>query len=171
MIVKGSWEAFSALAFNAGALLFLAALFCWALYGLIGKAVMKGVSPLLTTTVTTLTGAFFLVILSLAKGGWDRVPSLSGQSWGEMIYLTFFATILAFFLWNQGIHQLGASQASIYMNLVPINACWIAVLFYGSSMTGVQGIGIILVIAGVCTVTLSNGKKAARHPSKIAERV
>lgn len=171
VIVKGSWEAMTSLSFNAGDLLFLSALLCWALYGLIGKVVMKGVSPLLTTASTTMAGAFFLIVWSFTAGGWDRVPHMSGQAWGEMAYMTIFATILAFFLWNQGIHRLGASKASIYMNLVPINACWIAVLFYGSSMTWVQCIGIVLVIAGVCTVTLGSGRKATdRRAEQIVGR-
>ncbi|USG68103.1 DMT family transporter [Brevibacillus ruminantium] len=161
VIINGSWETLVSFTFNTGDMLFLAALLCWVLYGLLGKVVMNGVSPLLTTTVTTAAGSVLLVIWSLFEDGWRLVPQMSGQAWLEMVYMTFFATVLAFFLWNQGVHHLGASKASIYMNLVPINACWIAVLLYGASMTWIQVIGILMVIAGVCTVTLGNGKKPA----------
>lgn len=159
VIINGSWETLASFTLNAGDLLFLAALFCWVLYGLLGKVVMKGVSPLLTTTVTTAIGSLFLIFWSLFEDGWQQVPYLSAQAWAEMAYMTLFATVLAFFLWNQGVHHLGASKASIYMNLVPINACWIAVLLYGAQMTWIQGAGICMVIAGVCTVTLSPGSR------------
>jgi drug/metabolite transporter (DMT)-like permease len=156
VIMNGAFETFS-LSFNRGDLLFIAALFSWAIHSLIGKVVMRGVSgvsPLFTTAITTLIGSFFLAIWSIGEGGWHYVPSMSIQAWIEMIYMTLFATVIAFFLWNQGIHEIGASKASIYMNLVPINATWIAFLFYGSIITWQQVVGMVIVITGVCIVTL-----------------
>lgn len=161
VIIKGSLETLISLSFNIGDLLFLGALFSWVVHGLIGKVVMRGVgvSPLFTTTVTMLIGSLFLAIWSFVEGGWSEVADMSGQSWMEMIYMSVFATVIAFFLWNQGVHQIGASKASIYMNLVPINATWIAVLFYGSVISWQQIVGMGLVITGVYIVTFGSKRK------------
>jgi drug/metabolite transporter (DMT)-like permease len=71
--------------------------------------------------------------------------------------------VLAFFLWNQGVSQIGASNTSMYMNLVPLNAAWIAVVFYGSSISMQQVFGMVLVIAGVYLMTRGNRLMAAKQ--------
>lgn len=161
VILKGSIQNLIMLSFNFGDLLFIGALIGWFTHGLLGKVVMKGTSPLLTTTLTTLVGSFFLFICSLFEEGWGQIPHMSIQSWIEMIYMIVFASVLAFLLWNRGIHEIGASKASIFMNFVPIHATWIAILLYGSSITWIQIIGIAMVIIGVCTVTYQGKQKEA----------
>ncbi|MFD2655216.1 DMT family transporter [Gracilibacillus thailandensis] len=155
VIMQGSFQTLLSLSFNKGDLLFMAALASWVIHGLIGKIVMQGqgVSPLFTTTITTLIGSIFLAIGSFFDGEWKAVLAMSGQSWLEMIYMVVFATVIGFLLWNMGIHQIGASKASIYMNLVPINAGWIAVVLYGESVKWEQLFGMLLVITGVFIVT------------------
>ncbi|MFY0543771.1 DMT family transporter [Brevibacillus sp. H7] len=160
VILKGSLHTLFSLTFNLGDLLFSVALISWVVHSLIGKVVMKGVSPLFATTVTTTVGSIPLLFWSVWEGGWGNVLAMSGQSWMEMVYMVVCATVVAFFLWNRGIHQIGASKASMYMNLVPINAAWIAVLFYDSSIGWQQVIGIVLVILGVFVSTFSPPEKA-----------
>ncbi len=103
----------------------------------------------MVTTVTTVVGTIPLFIWSLWSGGWETAYTMSGQSWLEIIYMTVFATVIAFFLWNKGITQIGASKSSMYMNLVPMNAAWISVLLYGSSIGWLQVMGMLLVLLGV----------------------
>jgi drug/metabolite transporter (DMT)-like permease len=157
VIIKGSFQTLTSLTFNTGDLLFVAGLFCWVAHGLIGKGVMKGVSPLFTTTITMLVGSFFLAVWSLFEGGWGNVSRMSGQSWIEMLFMIVCSSVVAFFLWNKGVHQIGASKSSMYMNLVPINATWIIFLFYGSVITWQQIVGMVMVIIGVYFAT-SNHK-------------
>ncbi|MGN8646787.1 DMT family transporter [Gracilibacillus sp. HCP3S3_G5_1] len=153
VIMQGSFQTLFSLSFNKGDLLFIFALISWVIHGLIGKVVMQGVSPIFTTTVTTIVGSIFLAISSFFDGEWQAVLSMSGQAWLEMIYMIVFATVIGFFLWNEGIHQIGASKSSIYMNLVPINAAWIAVVLYGESLTWQQVLGMTMVITGVFIAT------------------
>ncbi|RFU70683.1 DMT family transporter [Peribacillus saganii] len=159
VIANGSLKLLFSFTFNLGDILFLAALLSWVIHGLIGKAVMRNVSPLFTTAATTIIGSIFLLICSLFENGWQHIAKMSTQSWIEMIYLIVFASVIAFFLWNMGVQKIGASKAGIYMNLVPINAAWISVVFYGSTMTWVHAIGIVLVIIGVYLVTFGGGNR------------
>ncbi|UFJ40836.1 DMT family transporter [Brevibacillus humidisoli] len=149
VITGGSWETLLNFSFNKGDLLLFGAVASWVAYGIAGKIVMRGVSPLLTTTVTTIAGTLLLAVSAWFEGGWSRVPGLSGQSIGELLYIGVFATVIAFVLWNEGVHRIGASKASAYINLVPINAMWTAALFYGESVSWAQLIGMVLVIGGV----------------------
>ncbi|QZT35365.1 DMT family transporter [Caldalkalibacillus thermarum TA2.A1] len=163
VVTQGSLRTLLSLSYNMGDLLFILALVSWVTHGLIGKIVMRGITPLLTTTFTSLVGSVGLLIWSLFEGGWRSVPLMSVQAWLEMMYMIVFATVLAFFLWNKGVHEIGASIASMFMNLVPINASWIAVAFYGSTITWKQITGMLLVITSVFLVA---GSKKKHEPVK-----
>ena len=66
-----------------------------------------------------------------------------------ILYLAFFCSVLAFFLWNYGISRLEASKAAIFTNLVPVFTVIGASLFLGEKIRLEQMIGGALVIGGV----------------------
>ncbi|MGM7681880.1 DMT family transporter [Cytobacillus sp. Hm23] len=152
VIFKGI-DTISSLSFNKGDLLFVGGLICWVIHGLIGKVVMRDVSSTFTTCITMLIGTILLAVFSLIEGGWIYVTTMSAQSWIEISYMSIFASVVAFLLWNEGIRRIGTSKSSIYMNLVPINAAWISVVLYGSTLTVQQIIGMFIVILGVYIAT------------------
>ncbi|WP_430788819.1 DMT family transporter [Virgibacillus flavescens] len=162
VISRGSISTLLSLEFNVGDLLFIGGLLSWVAHGLLGKIAMRDVSPVVTTTLTTLIGSFFLAIVSLFEKGWGDVLRMSTQAWLEMIFMIICSSVIGFLIWNNGIKQIGAGKASIYMNLVPINTAWLAVVFYGSTITWTQIVGMIMVIMGVYFVTL--------HPYLINKR-
>ncbi|PDY37519.1 EamA family transporter [Bacillus wiedmannii] len=163
VITKGSLDMLLSLAFNVGDLLFIAALACGVIYGLVGKAVMKDVSPLFATTIMTVMGSFFLAITSLFEGGWDAVPNMSAQSWLEMFYMVVCGTLVGYIIFNKGVEQIGACKASIYLNLTPIITTLISVVFYGSIMGWKEIIGMIFVLIGVYIATA----KATNQSKKV----
>ncbi|MFZ3577575.1 DMT family transporter [Virgibacillus sp. DJP39] len=154
VISKGSLSTILSLEFNAGDLLFIGGLLSWVAHGLLGKIAMRDVSPVVTTAATTLIGSIFLSAVSLFEGGWGDILDMSTQAWGEMAFMIVCSSVIGFLLWNNGIKQIGASKASIYMNLVPINTAWLAVVFYQSTITWAQILGMVMVIMGVYFVTL-----------------
>ncbi|PEB52237.1 EamA family transporter [Bacillus pseudomycoides] len=160
VITKGSLDMLLSLAFNIGDVLFIAALTCGVIYGLVGKSIMKDVSPLFATTIMTVIGAVFLAIASIFEGGWGSVPSMSVQGWLEMFYMVICGTLVGYIIFNKGVGQIGASKASIYLNLTPIVTTLISVLFYGSTMTWKQVIGMILVLLGVYIATAKTTKQS-----------
>ncbi|VEF47636.1 permeases of the drug/metabolite transporter (DMT) [Bacillus freudenreichii] len=169
VIVKGSLQTLAALEFNKGDLLFFAAVICWVAHGLIGKVVLQKTSPFMTTTVSTLVGSVFLTMLSFFEKGWGNVLSMSNQAWAEMLFMILCASIIAFFLWNKGIQIIGASKASMYMNLVPINAAWISFFIYGLDITWQQIAGMLMVIIGVY-VSATNQNKSNGNLKKTRGR-
>lgn len=169
VISGGSLHTLLQLTFNMGDLLFIGGLMCWVAHGLLGRIVMKDVSPLTTTAITTLTGAVMAGLASLFERGWGDVLVMSTQAWLEMVFMIVFSSVIAFFLWNQGIQQIGASRSSIYMNLVPISTALIAVSLYGSRITFVQIFGMMMVIIGVYFVTLHSYLKKRNNEHKWRE--
>jgi len=130
----------------------------WTAYTTVGKLVMKDVPPLLATSVSTLAGSVMLLAASLIEDGWARLPAVSAQTALEMVYLIVFPTVVAFFIFNTGIKRIGASRASAYINLMPVNAIWIAPVFYGDPVTPAHLAGAVLIIGGLLLVTIFDKK-------------
>lgn len=170
VITQGSLASLTSLAMNYGELLLLGAVASWTTYTSLGKVVMKKVKPALATTVSTLIGAGLLALISLSEGAWHTLPRLSGQVMAELLYLAVFATVAAFIIFNIGIARIGASKASAYINLMPVNAILIAWAIYGETMTFMHLAGMVLVVSGVCLTTLAPaGPKAKAGPLGVCE--
>ncbi|WP_459499295.1 DMT family transporter [Bacillus sp. C1] len=162
VITKGSLHILLAMSFNQGDLLFIAALACGVLYSLTGKLVMKDVSPLFTTMSMTVLGAFFLAGMTVFDGGWEKVQELSMQGWIEMLYMVVCGTLVGYIIFNKGVEEIGASKASMYLNLTPIVATVLAVVLYKATITWQQLLGMIIVLAGVYIATVQTDKNKNR---------
>ncbi|MFJ8517585.1 DMT family transporter [Lysinibacillus xylanilyticus] len=153
VIVKGSFSDLFSLAFNLGDLLFIGALLCGVIYALMGESILKGIPVILSNTIMMLSGAVFLAISTVFEGGWSQVVSMSVQSWIEMFYMVVCGTLIGYVIFNKGVESLGGSKASLYLNLTPIVATILAVIAYGSSITLIQIVGMVMVLVGVYIAT------------------
>lgn len=168
-ITKGSLAVLTSLTFASGDLFMIGGVVSWTAYTTIGKVVMKNVPPLLATSSSTLVGGAMLVLASLTENGWSRLPAANAQIAWEMVYLVIFPSVVAYFLFNVGIKRIGASRASAYINLMPVNAIWIAAVFYGEPVTLAHLAGAVLIIGGLLLITLFDRRPAAsngRLPSR-----
>lgn len=155
VITRADLSVLQSLSLNQGDLLLLGAVLMWTTYAILGKVVMRKVSPLLSTAVTMLFGALLLLVASLPENGWSKLPAASFQVMIELLYLAGGATFVAFLIFNIGVREIGASKASAYINLMPVSAVLIAVLFYGEPVTLVHGVGMLCVMSGVLLTTRS----------------
>ncbi|WP_410453666.1 DMT family transporter [Paenibacillus alvei] len=162
VITKGSLERLASLSFNEGDLLFIGALLCGVVYSLVGKKVVKDVSPVFATAVMTLLGSIFLGFSSIPEGGWEMVPEMSIQGWMEMAYMVVCGTLIGYIIFNLGVHQIGASKASIYLNLTPIVTSLLSVWLYGASLTWSLFAGLLFVLAGVCLATIQPSRSSTQ---------
>ena len=156
VITRADLSVLQSLSLNQGDLLLLGAVLMWTTYAILGKVVMRKVSPLLSTAVTMLFGALLLLVASLPENGWSKLPAASFQVMIELLYLAGGATFVAFLIFNIGVREIGASKASAYINLMPVSAVLIAVLFYGEPVTLVHGAGMLCVMSGVLLTTRSS---------------
>lgn len=155
VITRGNIEVLQSLSMNRGEIMLLGAVVMWTTYAIMGKVVMRRVSPLLATAVSMMVGAILLTLASLPERGWARFSEISIQVAAELIYLAVFASFAAFLIFNIGVREIGASKASAYINLMPVCAVLIAALFYGESVTWVHLMGMIFVMSGVLLTTMS----------------
>ncbi|MEJ5347819.1 MAG: DMT family transporter [Desulfosoma sp.] len=136
-----------------GDLLILGCVASWVAYSLVGKTVMKGVSPEIAVAYSCLMGTVLLAIPAGAERVWSHLFTYSLSSWIGLFYLGFFGSFLGFRWYYEGIQAIGAARAGVFINLVPLSAVLMAVLFLGERLEASLLLGASMICLGV---TLTN---------------
>ena len=121
----------------------------WAAYSLIGKVLMKDLSPLILVSYSSVIGAIGLIIPAYFKGIMQNLTHYSLMEWLSIFYLGFFGTVLGFVWYYEGINKIGPTKASLFINFVPVSAILLAFLILAEPITLSLAIGAILVTCGV----------------------
>lgn len=77
------------------------------------------------------------------------------MAYGYLIFALLFSTTLAFFLMPYALKRLEASTVSIFMNLQPIVASFVAIMVGQDVLTWDKPVATIMVVIGVCLVTMN----------------
>ena len=155
LISRGSWDAFTGLAFKAGDLIMLAAVLVWALYTLLLRrwGSFLQVPPLTLLGVLMATGTplilpFYLFELSHV-GGFEPSPiHLS-----VIAYTAVFASLVAYLSWNHGVKTVGAAKAAMATYLMPVFTAILGWLLLGEGLELFHWIGGGLIFAGLLLAT------------------
>jgi drug/metabolite transporter (DMT)-like permease len=121
----------------------------WVTYSLIGKAVMKDLSPLVSVSYSAAIGAIALFIPAVFEGLIQNVGHQSFVDWLCIFYLGIFGTVVGFVWYYQGVERLGPTRAGLFINFVPVFAILSALLILGESVTPSLAVGAALVVSGV----------------------
>ena len=131
-----------------GELTLLGCVLCWALYSVIGRRAMRGLSPLVAVTYSSLAGALLLAPVALAQGVLSSIPGYGLGAWGSIVFLAVFGTVLAFIWYYQAIKEIGAVRSGVFINFVPLFAMSFGFLLLGEPVTLTLLQGAVLVISG-----------------------
>ena len=151
VITKGDLaHAFAGETLLGDVLIFLGAM-CWIAYT-IGAVSFPGWSALRFTTLTCLPGTVgVLVATGIATwGGYASVPAgatVVSVGW-ELAYLALLTVVLAVLFWNMAIGYLGALNAMLLGNLVPVVTFAIRIL-QGHRFATIELAGAGLVVAAL----------------------
>ncbi len=132
-----------------GDLLTVLAVLCWAGYTVGLRKLPAGFSPLRVTAVTTIAGTPGLVVVGLPgllRMEWGAVPA---TAWAALFYATVFSLVVAYLLWNRSVQAVGGTRTAIYMCVTPLIAVGAAWVMLGEHARPLQGVGAVLIIAGV----------------------
>lgn len=154
VILKGQFSELSKLSFNKGDLLQILAITTWSAYSLLLRKAKFTLPPFVFMFATSLFGAVFLLpglIFDLSQGLYFP---LSLVSISAILYVVIGGSLLGFSFWNIGVEKIGATRASIFLNLLPVFSSILAVLFLGETLYAYHLIGGLLVCAGVLLVAL-----------------
>lgn len=128
-----------------GELMMFGASASYALYGVLTKRWAITLPNWQSLYVQVLFG----VVLLLPNFLMTQDVQLNSQNIPLVLFAGIPASILAPFLWIQGVMRLGANTASIFMNLAPVFTAIIAVLFLHEHLQSYHLIGGGITLLGV----------------------
>jgi drug/metabolite transporter (DMT)-like permease len=128
------------------ALITMLASICWAIYTVLGKALVARHPPLLVTG----TSIMFAGLFSLVFVGPDLLTRLSVAPppfWLAALSLALFSSVLAFVVWFGALERMPATRVAGFTYLVPLFAVAFGLLLLGEPITPtlVAGAGILVV--------------------------
>jgi drug/metabolite transporter (DMT)-like permease len=153
VITRGKVGSFGSMGIGAGELCMFAAVTSWALYTIIGRKVLSGLTPLAATNYAALWGTLLLALVAAPHLGELRASQFDGRMIASVLYLGVGGTALAFVWYYMSIKRLGASVASIFNNLVPVFGVAISVLVLGEPLLPSMLVGGAIAICGVMMVS------------------
>ena len=149
VISKGNPATLVSDGLGRGELLILGCVLSWASFSLIGKILVKGLSPLVSVFFSSLFGAAALFVPAFLGDKLQEVRSYTLVDWTSILFLGIFGTVLGFVWYYEGIRRIGPAKAGQFINFVPISAVLLAFLILGEPISWSLLTGGLLVISGV----------------------
>lgn len=157
-ISRGDWALFVSGGLGWGEYLLLATVLCWTAYTLIGRLLLKGIDPLVSTLIAAMSGSLMLLAASFifeGAAGWRQLAHAPPVAWFSLAGITLLATVLAYLWYFNGIRALGTGKAAIYMALIPVFGIGISTLWLGEPLHNSLLLGAAMVVGGMLLVNLS----------------
>jgi drug/metabolite transporter (DMT)-like permease len=132
-----------------GEILTLGCMASWVAYSLIGKGILKGMSPLVSVSYSSVVGTGALFLPAYTEGMMGHLAEYSIADWMGISYLGIFGTVLGFVWYYEGIKKIGPTRAGQFINFVPVSAIILAFFILGEPITWSLLVGGLFVISGV----------------------
>jgi drug/metabolite transporter (DMT)-like permease len=134
---------------STGDWLVLASAHTWAIYTVVTRDLVRRRPPLAATFAVLSVAALLTAVLFAALGDPDSIGRLSMRGMLALLYLAIPGLALGQWFWQEGVAQLGASRAGLYLYLEPLATVALAVPLLGEPFGTVAAAGAALVLAGV----------------------
>lgn len=154
IVLQGQPLALGNIKLVSGDLWMLIAVFCYALYSTLVPRRPR-VHPVSFLLLTMMLGTLMVAPLFAAELIIVGPPEASRHVAAGVLYIALFPSIAAYLCWNRGIEQIGANRAGLFINLIPVFAAGMALLFLGEEFKTFHLVGLGLVLAGMGMFQLS----------------
>ncbi|MFV0422672.1 DMT family transporter [Oleidesulfovibrio sp.] len=136
-------------ALSAGDLAIFGCVASWVTYSLAGRKVMVHATPLASVAWSCIIGAGLLLPFAVSEGLINSFTTISLTAWLSIAYLGVFGTVVAFTWFYQGVKQIGASRAGVFINFVPVSAIILAAVLLNEPIPSSLLGGALVVATGV----------------------
>lgn len=142
-----------------GSLLVLACSITYALYVMLsGRMIPKAGATFFTAVgmlgATVAVWAHYM----LAGNSLAALQHLPLKIYGFILIMAIFTTVLPSLLLSLGLRRIGSGNAAIISSIGPLSTILQAYLFLGEKFGWLQGIGTVLVVAGILIIGRKAGK-------------
>lgn len=166
VISNGHPEVLFQVGFGPGEKALLGCVLSWTIYSLVGRQVLKSMSPLASVCYSSIIGTLFLAIPAIQQGVVRDIASIPFASWLSLVYLGVGGTAMGFSLYYLAIKKIGAARTGVFINLVPVFSVLLSWLILGEAIKTIVILGGILIL---CGVSLTNYSPKARPLKKEAQ--
>nr|WP_319389943.1 DMT family transporter [uncultured Cohaesibacter sp.] len=156
VITAGDVRTLFHLKFTGGDIWMVGAAIVWALYSITVKMRPVTLDPLVMLMVITGLGALILLPLYIWETLTYQAVTLTPTNLAAIVYVTFIASLLAYFSWNKGVGLIGPSKAGVTIHLMPVWVAFLAFFFLGERLEGYHLMGIAFIALGI----LLNSRRA-----------
>ena len=148
VILRGRWTTLLGLSFAPGDILMMGAVVLYALYSALLRQ-RPAIHALSFLIYTFGLGIIFLLPLYVWELSAGANLTLSYPVILSILYVALFPSIVAYFCWNRGVEVLGANRTGLFINLIPVFASILAILFLGETLQAFHIIGMSLLFGGM----------------------
>ncbi|MFG1896641.1 DMT family transporter [Micromonospora zamorensis] len=143
--------------FGLGGLMMIGAVLGWGIYTH-GASRFGEWSPLRFTTLTALAGTATMLAASIGADavGWQHAPAAADlvAVTPQLAYAVILGAVVAVLAWNTGVQRLGAANAALFMNLVPVTTFAVQIA-RGYRPEPVELVGAAITIAALVAANLA----------------
>jgi drug/metabolite transporter (DMT)-like permease len=139
-------------------------------YNMVLHRLASAYDPVTIVNIQNIIGAILFLPLFLVfdlKG--LLATGIVAESFGAIVLLAVFASCGAFVLFAYSVRHLGIARANIFSNLIPVFTALFAFFIVGDIITLRNGVGMIIVIAGLF-LSQAGKKRAAVVDTDFAGR-
>jgi len=161
VVMDGKIFQLASIDWNVGDAIMIGAIVSWAVYSVFVKQYMH-LFPMFGAPLV-MTGISVVILFPIMIVEWIilGVPFLGSFDYiAGFLYLGIFPSFFALIFYNRAVDLLGASQASVFLNFLPVFTMAGAYLWLGETITVMQVIGALIVIGGVILTTQVKEKRA-----------
>ena len=156
IIFDGNLNKLARIQVNVGDIWIIVAMLVWAIYTIILKNKPKeldSVSFLFTSILLGLPFLFPFFIWEIFHHGFPKI-NLS-------IILTFifygtFPSIISYLIWNNGVKEIGPTNAGVYTYLLPVFGIILSIIFLDETFLFYHLVGTVLILIGIFLVNRKN---------------
>ncbi|MGB0747415.1 MAG: DMT family transporter [Magnetospiraceae bacterium] len=158
VVLRGDVGQLATLSLNKGDVIILVAVLDWAIYSMLLQRYrplgLSGPVFLLATIILAVPIIGLLYLWELSTG-----PQIvmTWQSFAAIGYAAVFPSVLSYLFYNQGLRMTDANAAGVMLNVNPVFAVILAIIFLGEELFLFHGIGIVVIFSGLW-MALRKGK-------------
>ena len=86
-------------------------------------------------------------------------PSVPFAAWLGVAYIVLFPTVMSYSLSTWAVKRSSPSLVAAYVTLQPFFAAVLAAIFLGESPSWREGVGFVLIVAGLAVISVRQGRK------------
>ena len=141
-----------ALHYGRGDVLVFLSAFAWAVYSVIGRALLDHYAPLAMTTYAAIAGFVMLIPFLFLNPQATLAVATDLRALGLIFFLGFFGSAVGFLWYSQAMLGLGTVGTAIYINIIPIFGVIAAALFLDEHASSAVLAGGVLVLVSLMLV-------------------